>query len=70
MKIFEKAKENVLDVQDFVNQGFETFKEQLKMFGVLEDIHYIRTTDPNHIKSVQEFWKRVESNGYIYKKAY
>ena len=70
MKIYEKAKGEGMEVQDFVDKGFETFKEQLKMFGVLEDIHYIRTTDESHIKAAQEFWKRVNYNGYIYKKTY
>ena len=70
MKIYEKAKENGLEVQKFVDKGFETFKEQLKMFGVLEDIHFIRTTDDKHIKATQEFWKKVSNNGYIYKKQY
>ncbi|NVN97265.1 methionine--tRNA ligase [Candidatus Nomurabacteria bacterium] len=70
MKIYEKAKEQGMDVQDFVNKGFEAFKEQLEMFGVLEDINYIRTTDENHIKAAQEFWKRVNDNGFIYKKTY
>ncbi len=70
IKIFEKAKENNLDPQEFVNQGFATFKESLKIFGMSEDIHFIRTTDENHIKGAQEFWKRVRDNGYIYKKIY
>jgi len=70
LKIFEKAKENNMEVQEFVDAGFKTFKEQLKMFGVSEDIHYIRTTDKSHEKAVQEFWKRVYDNGYIYKKNY
>ena len=70
IKIFEKAKEKGMEVQDFVDQGFHTFKEQLKMFGVLEDIHYIRTTDEGHIKAVEAFWKKVSDNGYIYKKQY
>jgi len=70
MKIYDKAKEEGLEVQDFVDQGFHTFKEQLKMFGVLEDIHYVRTTDQSHIRAVQEFWKKVNENGYIYKKQY
>jgi methionyl-tRNA synthetase len=69
-KIFEKAKEKNIGVQEFVDAGFETFKEQLKMFGVLDDIHFIRTTDKNHEKAAQEFWKRVSDNGYIYKKNY
>ncbi|MCX6754661.1 MAG: methionine--tRNA ligase [Candidatus Nomurabacteria bacterium] len=70
LKIFEKAKENNLSTQQFVDNGFETFKEQLKMFGVLSDINYIRTTDKNHEKAAQEFWTRVSDNGYIYKKTY
>ena len=70
LKIFEKAKENGLSAQEFVDKGFETFKEQLKMFGVVDDIHYIRTTDKHHEKAAQEFWKRVRDNGYIYKKNY
>jgi methionyl-tRNA synthetase len=70
LKIFEKAKENGLTAQAFVDQGFETFKEQLKMFGVVDDIYFIRTTDKSHEKAAQEFWKRVQNNGYIYKKIY
>ena len=70
LKIFEKAKENNLSTQDFVDQSFETFKEQLKMFGISSDIHFIRTTDEHHEKAVQEFWKKVRDNGYIYKKNY
>ena len=70
MKIYEKAKEENLSAQDFVDRGFETFKEQLKMFGMSEDIHFIRTTDKHHESAAQEFWKRVNENGYIYKKNY
>ena len=57
-------------MQNFVNQGFETFKEQLKMFGITDDAHFVRTTDEHHKKSAQEFWNRVYKNGYIYKKNY
>jgi methionyl-tRNA synthetase len=70
IKIFEKAKEQNIDTQKFVDLGFETFQEQLKMFGVLPDMHFIRTTDKNHEKAVCEFWKKVSDNGYIYKKQY
>ena len=55
LKIFEKAKENNLTPQEFVNNGFENFKKQLNMFGISEDIHFVRTTDEHHIKSAQEF---------------
>ncbi len=71
LKIFEKAKEQGKSAQEFVDLGFETFKEQLKMFGVDESIiHFIRTTDKNHEVAAQEFWKKVNDNGYIYKKTY
>ena len=70
MKIYEKAKEKGVPVQKFIDDGFETFKEQLHMFGVSDEIHFVRTTDPHHEASAQEFWSRVEKNGYIYKKNY
>jgi methionyl-tRNA synthetase len=70
LKIFEKAKENNLTPQEFVDNGFLNFKKQLNMFGVSEDINFVRTTDEHHIKSAQEFWRKVSNNGYIYKKNY
>ncbi len=69
-KILEKAREAGVDVQDFVDAGFLNFKKQIAMFGVSQDVHFIRTTDKVHEKLAQEFWQRVEKNGYIYKKNY
>ncbi|MFA6251058.1 MAG: methionine--tRNA ligase [Candidatus Paceibacterota bacterium] len=70
LKIFEKATEKGLSPKEFVDQSFLIFKEQLKMFGMSDDIHFIRTTDSNHEHAAQEFWKKVQDNGYIYKKNY
>jgi methionyl-tRNA synthetase len=71
MKIYEKSVEQGLDVQAFVDKSFATFRDSVKIFGMDEEtLHFIRTTDPHHIKSAQEFWKRVSDNGYIYKKNY
>lgn len=70
LKIYEKALAEGLSPQEFVDRGFAVFKDQLKMFGISEDIHIIRTTDPLHIAQVQAFWQRVANNGYIYKKNY
>ncbi len=70
IKIYEKANELGLSPQDFVDKGFENFKESLDIFGVSKDIHFIRTTDENHIKLAQAFWQKVFDNGYIYKKNY
>ncbi len=70
VKIFEKAREEGMIVQDFLDKNFKTFKEQIKIFGLSEDINFIRTTDEKHIKIAQSFWSRVKENGYIYKKNY
>lgn len=69
-KIYNKATEEGLTAQEFVDKGFHTFTEQLKQFGITHDIHFIRTTDTHHIAIAQEFWKRVMDNGYIYKGSY
>lgn len=70
MKIYEKAMSEGLEVQAFVDKNFLKFKESLEAFGMSKNLHFIRTTDDNHIKLAQEFWNRVEKNGYIYKKNY
>ncbi len=70
MKIYEKALSLGKDPQAFVDESFLRFKESVKIFGMVDDLHFIRTTDEHHIKSAQEFWKRVSDNGYIYKKNY
>jgi methionyl-tRNA synthetase len=69
-KNYDKAIEKGLTPKEFVDQGFETFKEQLKMFGVSTDVHFVRTTDEHHEFAAREFWKMVRDNGYIYKKSY
>lgn len=69
-KNYEKAFEKKLSPKEFVDQGFEIFKKQLNMFGVSDDIHFVRTTDSHHEMAAQELWRRVKNNGYIYKKSY
>ncbi len=71
MKIHEKAQSLDLSPQDFVDKSFLNFKDSVKIFGMDESIlHFVRTTEEHHIKSAQEFWNRVQKNGYIYKKNY
>ncbi len=69
-KIYQKALENKQTPQEFVDFYASKFKELLKLLGISPDINFIRTTDENHIKSAQEFWKVCYNNGYIYKKNY
>lgn len=70
IKIYGKAQEKGIEIHNFVDEAFVIFKKQLKMFGITEEAHFIRTTDEHHEKSAQYFWKLVAQNGFIYKKNY
>ncbi len=69
-KIFSKAAEAGKTPQQFVDEAFAVFREQVRAFGISEEAHFIRTTDAHHLNAAQEFWQLVENNGYIYKKQY
>lgn len=70
MKIYEKALEKGREPQGFVDDAFFRFKEQIKSFGMIEDLVLIRTTDKKHEEAAQRFWGEVKKNGFIYKKNY
>lgn len=70
IKIYKKAQEQGKDPQAFVDEHSEKFRALKGQLGLLEEIHFIRTTDPRHIQAAQEFWKVCDKNGYIYKKNY
>lgn len=70
MKIYEKAQSQNLTAQEFVDQSFLNFRESVNIFGLSDDIHFIRTTDKRHEKIAQSFWMKCKENGYIYKKNY
>lgn len=69
-KIYQKAVRSGLSPQEYVDSAAAKFKEILPLLGISSDINFIRTTDKHHIEAAQEFWRRVEKNGYIYKKHY
>ena len=69
-KILKKAESEGKDVKTFVDENVVKFYESVKLFGVKDDIHFIRTSDDRHVRAAQEFWKTVEKNGYIYLKNY
>ncbi len=70
MKIYEKAKKEGKTPEEFVDESFERFKDSVKIFGMTEELHFIRTTNKDHIEAAQEFWRRCDANGFIYKKNY
>ena len=69
-KVQEKAQNAGKDVQAYVNEYAQKFKDLMPALGILPDIHFIRTTDAHHIAAAQEFWKRCFDNDDIYKKFY
>ncbi|MFZ2038327.1 MAG: methionine--tRNA ligase [Minisyncoccia bacterium] len=70
IKIFNKAKEVGVTPQAYVDDYAKRFKDLLPKLGIMEDINFIRTTDPDHIKSAQTFWQQCMANGFIEKKKY
>jgi methionyl-tRNA synthetase len=69
-KIYEKALEEKKEPQVYCDEYAAKFKVILIKLNILPEIHFIRTTDMHHIVAAQEFWKRCETKGDIYKKTY
>ncbi len=70
VKIFEKSQEAGVSPQEYVDPYAEDFRGLIELLHLSKDIHFIRTTDEHHIQAAQEFWRRCNENGFIYKKNY
>ncbi len=68
-KIYKRALEEKKDPQAYADEYAPKF-EKLKTALNLSYTHFIRTTNPDHKKAAQEFWKRCDTNSDIYKKIY
>lgn len=68
-KIYQKAVEAKQNPQEYVDEYAAKFQD-LKALLDLSYSNFIRTTDPEHKKAAQEFWRRCDQNGDIYKKLY
>lgn len=69
-KIYQKAAAAGIDHQAYCDEYAAKFKKLIPALGISPDIHFIRTTDKNHIAAAQEFWLRCLNNGDIYKAKY
>jgi methionyl-tRNA synthetase len=69
-KLYDGAIKEGKHIQAYVDEYALKFKILPKLLSVSDDVHFIRTTDENHIKGAQALWTRVMDNGYIYKKSY
>jgi methionyl-tRNA synthetase len=68
-KIYKNALEAGLAPKVYCDQFAAKFHE-LKDLLNLSYTNFIRTTDDHHIAAAQEFWRRCEKNGDIYKARY
>ena len=69
LKIYENAKTQKKDTQQYVDENAAEFKKLSEALN-LDEHKFIRTTEDHHKKAAQEFWKRCQENGDIYKKNY
>jgi methionyl-tRNA synthetase len=68
-KIAQYAKEQKKDPQEFADQTAVLFKQAWDNLDISYD-RFIRTTDPDHIKCVQEIYQKIKDNGYLYEGEY
>ncbi|MEI6490644.1 MAG: methionine--tRNA ligase [bacterium] len=69
-KLYDAAKKEGVEIQKYVDNGSENFKNLLDKLGVNKDYHFSRTTNSDHVKGAQELWNIVQKNGFIYKARY
>jgi len=69
LKIYNKALEKGLEPQAYCDEYAAKFENLRKSLNLSYN-SFIRTTDQSHIAAAQEFWRRCQDNGDIYKKNY
>ena len=69
LKIENKAKEKGVTPKEYVDVIIENAQDLWKCLGITYD-YFIRTTDDNHVKKVQEIFKKLYDQGDIYKSDY
>jgi methionyl-tRNA synthetase len=69
LKIHRKAEENGIDTQEYCDKYAGKFDDLKDALNLSYD-NFIRTTDKIHEEAAQDFWKKCEKNGDIYKKNY
>lgn len=69
LKIFRGAEQEGLDTQRYCDIYAQKNKKLKEALNLSYD-SFVRTTDKNHIKSVEAFWNKCFKSGDIYKKNY
>ncbi|MCP4867633.1 MAG: methionine--tRNA ligase [Proteobacteria bacterium] len=69
IKVQKTAADHGLDPQTYVDGLVPKFKSAWEALDIEYD-RFIRTTDPDHEKSVLELLRRIRDNGYLFEKTY
>ncbi len=69
LKIYRATLDSKLEPQTYVDKYAGEFKELTKLLNI-SNTYFVRTTDKQHIETAQEFWRRCDSRGDIYRKNY
>ena len=62
-KIFNKAKDQGISVEDYVKENSDNFKNFIERLNV-HPTDFIRTTNKDHERRCQEIWKKLENHIY------
>lgn len=68
-KIYQKAQNLDTTPEKLAKENTQKFKELLSDLDISNSA-FVRTTDTSHKKAAQEFWRRCDESGDIYKKEY
>ena len=68
-KIERSAREQGIEPKALADSVAAQYRDLWKSIGIRNDL-WVRTTDPAHYKAVQEIYRRVRENGFIYKDEY
>lgn len=68
-KIFQKAAEEHITPQEYCDRMSAYFRAVRETLDI-GYTNFIRTTDAHHVAAAQEFWRRCDAAGDIYKKQY
>ncbi|MEE8370788.1 MAG: methionine--tRNA ligase [Sphingomonadales bacterium] len=64
-KVEKSAAAAGMSPQDFCDKVSEHFRELCRAMNCTND-DFVRTTEPRHLKTCQDLWRRLEENGEIY----
>lgn len=70
LKIYRAAEAAGVTPQAYVDDYAARFSVLPGALGVWPQFNFIRTTDEHHCRAAQEFWRRCDAAGDIYKKSY